>query len=246
MGAIRDSAVSGSSMVELTEPVSPRSAGSGSTTMSRDSPSTRTGPAATVEPVHPGDRGAIALDAVMDRYARGEDAAFAEVYRRGATRVRGFLLRLGGDLALADDLTQETFLRVQRARGAFAPAAPALPWLLAIARNALRDHVRRVQAYAAATNRAELRHGADRREASPDTRGDEVLAAREMLDVVRAALDRMPVPQREAFVLLRFEGLSVGQAAQVLGATESAVKIRAFRACESLRACLRAAGEEGR
>jgi RNA polymerase sigma-70 factor (ECF subfamily) len=200
--------------------------------------------AAAVAPVHPANRDAIALDVLMERYARGEDAAFAEVYRRGAPRVRGFLLRVGGDLALADDLTQETFLRVQRARPSFAPSAAALPWLLVIARNVLRDHVRRVQAHAAATTRAEQRHRASRREAPPETRGDETLAAREMLDVVRATLDRMPVPQREAFVLLRFEGLSVGQAAQVLGATESAIKIRAFRAYELLRAALHAAGEE--
>jgi RNA polymerase sigma-70 factor (ECF subfamily) len=48
----------------------------------------------------------------------------------------------------------------------------------------------------------------------------------------------MTVLQREAFVLIRFEGLSVSEAAQVLGATEAAVKIRAFRAYEALRAAL--------
>jgi RNA polymerase sigma-70 factor (ECF subfamily) len=75
-------------------------------------------------------------------------------------------------------------------------------------------------------------------EASPDTRGDEVVAARETLEVVRVTLDRMSLAQREAFVLLRFEGLSVRDAAQVLGVTESAVKVRAFRAYEMLRAAL--------
>jgi RNA polymerase sigma-70 factor (ECF subfamily) len=77
-----------------------------------------------------------------------------------------------------------------------------------------------------------------RPEASPDTRGDEVIAARETLEIVRVTLDRMSLAQREAFVLLRFEGLSVRDAAQVLGATEAAVKVRAFRAYEMLRAAL--------
>jgi RNA polymerase sigma-70 factor (ECF subfamily) len=199
--------------------------------------------AVPVETVRPAEVGTVALDEVMDRYARGDDAAFGELYRSGAGRVRGFLLRLSGDLPLADDLTQETFLRIRRARGSFATAAAALPWMLAIARNAFRDHVRRAQARTAAANRAE-QEGNRPREAAPDTRGDEALAAREMLDVVRRAIERMPVLQREAFVLLRFEGLSVSEAAEVLGASESAVKIRAFRAYELLRVAIQAAEEQ--
>jgi RNA polymerase sigma-70 factor (ECF subfamily) len=71
-----------------------------------------------------------------------------------------------------------------------------------------------------------------------------MLVARETLDLVRQELRSMPVLQREAFVLLRFEGLSVSEAAHVLGATEAAVKVRAFRAYEALRAAL--AREAGR
>jgi RNA polymerase sigma-70 factor (ECF subfamily) len=178
-----------------------------------------------------------AISAVMDRYAQGDDAAFDELYRLAAPRVRGFLVRLSGDMALADDLTQETLLRVHRARGAFAPGAAAVPWILAIARNALRDNARRAQA------RPQLRaNAADEEtptgEAAPDDRGDEVLAARETLDIVERTLAVMPPLHREAFVLLRFEGLSVNEAAAVLGATEGAVKVRAFRAYEALREAL--------
>lgn len=183
------------------------------------------------------DDGARALDAVMDRYARGEDAAFAELYRQGAPRVRGFLIRLSGDPALADDLTQEAFLRVHKARGNFQPGAAALPWFFAIARNAFFDHTR----YAQVRRAVELSDGSStppEREADPDTKGDEALIARQTLDLVRATLAKLPVFQREAFILLRFEGMSVSEAAQVLGATEGAVKIRAFRAYEALRAAL--------
>lgn len=178
------------------------------------------------------------LSAVMDRYARGEDPAFDELYRLGAPRVRGFLLRLCGDLALADDLMQETFIRVHRGRGSFAMGAAALPWMLAIARNALRDHARRAQVRPS-TRAADRNAGeAVQREAPPDARGDEVLAGQEMLEVVRNVLQELPALQREAFVLLRFEGLSVSEAAQVLGTTEGAVKVRAFRASEALRSAL--------
>ena len=183
------------------------------------------------------------LDAVMDRYARGEDAAFDELYRRGAPRLRGFLLRLCGDPALADDLTQEAFLRVHRARGNFAAGAAALPWMLAIARNAFLDQARRVKARRGIGDRPG--DSTAEPEAPASGRGDEVLAAREMLDVVRMTLDSIPPPHREAFVLLRFEGLSVSEAAQVVGATEGAVKIRAFRAYEAIRAALDAGGGRG-
>jgi RNA polymerase sigma-70 factor (ECF subfamily) len=179
------------------------------------------------------------LDEVMDRYAAGTDAAFDELYRRGAHRVRGFLIRLAGDAALADDLTQETFVRIHRARGSFSAGAAALPWMFAIARNAFVDHARREQ-----VRRSSRAKVAQPREASPETRGDEAFAGREMLAVVRATLERLPLLQREAFVLLRFEGLSVSEAAQILGATEAAVKVRAFRAYEALRAALEEASAE--
>ncbi len=192
----------------------------------------------------PSDR---ALDEAMDRYARGDDAAFDELYRRGAPRLRGFLIRLCGDRALAEDLIQEAFLRVHRARGSFGAGAPAVPWILAIGRNVFRDHVRRVRARPATTagSTAEDDH-AQQPEAAVDTRGDEALAAQEMLDVVRRTLSELPTLQREAFLLLRFEGLSVSEAAQVVGASVGAVKIRAFRAYEALRAALDRAAGAGR
>jgi RNA polymerase sigma-70 factor (ECF subfamily) len=176
-----------------------------------------------------------AIDDAMDRYARGEDAAFGVLYGLVAPRVRGFLLRMCGNLALAEDLMQETFLRVSRARGTFEDGASSIPWMLSIARNALIDHARRTRTRGDILARAD---NSSPRLADPETRGDEALAARELFEVVRAALDRLPRQQREAFVLLRFEGLSVAEAAIALGTTPGAVKVRAFRAYEALRAAI--------
>lgn len=181
--------------------------------------------------------GVSLLDAAMDCYAGGDDSAFQELYQRCAPRLRGFLMRLSGDPALADDLAQEAFLRIHRSRGSFEPGAGALPWAFAIARNVFLDHARTPHARrAAASTQAE--HAPSEREAPPDTQGEEVAIAGEMLEVVRKTLAGLPVFQREAFILLRFEGLSVHEAARVLGATEGAVKVRAFRAYEALRAAL--------
>jgi RNA polymerase sigma-70 factor (ECF subfamily) len=186
------------------------------------------------------------LDGAMERYAGGDDAVFDELYRRGAPRVHGFILRLCGDPSLADDLTQEAFVRIHRARGSFEPGAAALPWFYAIARNAFVDHRRREQTRRAVSQSVSGDGAALEAEAAPGARGDEVLAATELLDVVKKTLETMTPLQREAFVLVRFEGLSIAEAAQVLGATETAVKVRAFRAYEAIRAALDRQGKEAR
>jgi len=191
---------------------------------------------AAVAPPRPGSALSGELDGIMERCAAGEARAFDELYRRSAQRIRGFLVRLSGDPVLADDLMQETFVRIHRARGSFDAGSAALPWMFAIARNAFLDHTRREQVRKNA--RSQASQASQPREAALDTQGDEVLAAQEMLEVVKKTLALLPLLQREAFVLIRFEGLSVSEAAQILGATEAAVKVRAFRAYEALREAL--------
>lgn len=188
-----------------------------------------------------------ALNLAMDRYARGEEAAFAVLYERLGPRLRGFLLRVAGNAATADDLLQESFLRIHRARGAFAPGAAVVPWALSIARNVYRDHLRRrkLRDPGVAPRLDDDEESLEAR--LPDTAADPegMAVASQAADVVRAALAALPVAQREAFVLLRFEQLSVEEAAAVLGTTETAVKLRKFRAAEALRAALGRRDQEG-
>ena len=175
------------------------------------------------------------VDALMDRYARGDDAALDELYRLCAARLRGFLARLCANLSLADDLTQDAFLRIHAARGSFVAGAPALPWMFAIARNAYLDHLRREQV------RRDHRVATTLMGSTldlPANSGDRTAIARHMLGVVQSTLMTLPVRQREAFVLIRFEGLSLAEAALVLGATEAAVKILVHRAYVVVRAAL--------
>jgi RNA polymerase sigma-70 factor (ECF subfamily) len=189
------------------------------------------------------DGGAVAaaettpVDAIMDRYARGEDAALDELYRLAAPRVRAFLARLCADLTLADDLTQDAFLRVHAARGTFVQGAAAFPWMYAIARNSYRDHLRREQVRRDHRTNTALIAGSEPLDAAQSS-GDRAAIARQMLGVVQKTLMTLPVRQREAFVLLRFEGLSLAEAALVLGATQAAVKILVHRAYVVVRAAL--------
>jgi RNA polymerase sigma-70 factor (ECF subfamily) len=185
------------------------------------------------------------VDALMERYARGDDAALDEMYRLCASRVRGFLARLCANLSLADDLTQDAFLRIHAARGSFVAGAPALPWMFAIARNAYLDHLRREQVRREHRTATALLATAARLDL-PANGGDRAAIARQMLGVVQNALMTLPVRQREAFILIRFEGMSLAEAALVLGATEAAVKILVHRAYVVVRAALDKEDPDGR
>jgi RNA polymerase sigma-70 factor (ECF subfamily) len=182
------------------------------------------------------------LDSAMSRYADGHDAAFAEVFSALAPRLQAFLRRLCGSPDLAQDLVQETFLRMHRARGAFTVGGAVVPWAYAIARNCFVSHARSRKAKAARDSLDIADHEAA---AGLDCSAEHTVSARQSALVVERTLARMSVVNREAFVLLRFEGQSVAAAAQILGTSEGAVKLRAFRAYEQLRAALKAAEEGG-
>lgn len=174
------------------------------------------------------------LNRAMDRYASGESSAFATLHRALYPRLHAYLVRMRGSSHIADDLVQETFLRMHRARSTFAPGASVVPWMYTIARNVLIDHARSAKARLVADLNVE--DAPEPIDAAADT--ESAAVAGEAARTVERVLARLPAQQREAFVLLRYEGLSVQDAAHVLGATPAAVKLRAFRAYEALREAL--------
>ena len=181
---------------------------------------------------------ASALDQAMSRYAEGHDAAFGELFNSLSPRLLAFLRRLCGSPELAHDLAQETFLRMHRARGSFVPGSAVVPWAYAIARNCFVSHARSLKSRAARSSLDITEHEVA---AGLDCNAEETATVRQSAELVERTLAQMSVTNREAFVLIRFEGQSVAEAAQILGASEGAVKLRAFRAYEILRAALKSA-----
>lgn len=173
-----------------------------------------------------------AADAAMDRYAAGDDSAFGEVYDAIAPRIYRHVLGRVGDAGLAEDVVQQTLLQIHRKRGTFVRGAAVLPWALAIARRLAVDAHRRGR-------KESLTKEPDPVEPpSPDFDAEAHATAAETARRIRAVLAGLPETQRTAFELVKQEGLSVAQAAAVLGITVSAVKLRAHRAYEALRAAL--------
>jgi len=182
-----------------------------------------------------------ALNAAMERYASGDDSAFDRLYALLSPRLWAFCLRLTARRHEAEEVLQEAFLRLHRARATFVPGSMALHWAYAIVRSAYLDRLRwkrrrpedlvegeTIDAFATYASVGGFAA------ASPEGQAH----ARELVAVVERVLLSLPENQRAAFVLLKEEGLSVADAAAVLGATPTAVKLRAHRAYEALRAAL--------
>ncbi|HEY5955133.1 MAG TPA: RNA polymerase sigma factor [Polyangiaceae bacterium] len=179
-------------------------------------------------------RTSTCAEAAMGRYANGDDAAFAEVYDALAPRVHAFLVRQTRDRMRADDLLQQTLLRIHRKRGSYLMGSPVLPWAIAIARRLFIDDMRRRKCDALTTARSV--QDEDRLAAGAP---DEELQSRETAWIVEAELSRMPETHRTAFELLRVDGLTHVEAAEVLGTTVMAVRLRAFRAYQAIRNAIR-------
>jgi len=178
----------------------------------------------------------VAADAAMDRYASGEAAAFSELYDLLAPRLYGYLLRQTRSASQAEDLVQQTMLQIHCARGRFIRGAAVAPWAFAIARRLLIDECRR--------SKFERRHtdgdDSDAAEcmAATDLPADDVVHSNELAGMIRRVLERLPESQRAAFELVKQEGLTHREAAEVLGTTVMAVKLRAHRTYVALRAAL--------
>ena len=182
---------------------------------------------------------ADALDrADMTRLAAGHDAALNDLMERHATAVFHFLCRMLNNEEDANDLAQETFVRVFRARESFRPAEKFSSWLFTIAANLARNQIRWRSRHPNVSLDAET-GAAEQTLAStlpsPESAPGEQLLAAERTAAVRAAVGQLPADLREAIVLCEWEEKSMAEAARILNATPKAVESRCYRARQILR-----------
>ena len=166
------------------------------------------------------------LAVAMDRYAMGDTAAFEQLYDALAPRLRAMLRRQGCDPALVEDLVQQTFLRIHCARGHYHSGQAVIPWAYAIARRLMIDTWRRA-------GREHRKQNADTPAQPPGP--EEEAIADETADKLAHDLEELPPLHREAFTLVKVDGLSLEQTAGKLGTSVNAIKLRIHRAYQSLR-----------
>lgn len=191
---------------------------------------------AVTEPATPDDKQAgppAELAGWLKAVASHRDrAAFEGLFSYFAPRIKGYMLRLGADAALAEDLAQETLVQVWRKAAQYDPAK-ALPsaWVFTVARNLRIDRLRRQRFH-----EVELTAEAEQE----DDRADGHARALERIDAGRLAgpIRALPPQQLEVVQLAFFEGLSHGEIVERLGIPLGTVKSRLRLAFRKLRAAL--------
>jgi RNA polymerase sigma-70 factor (ECF subfamily) len=174
----------------------------------------------------------------MEKLQAGHAAALDDLMERHAPAVFGFLARMLQNEDDANDLAQETFVRVYRARDRFQPDLRFSTWLFTIAANLARNQIRWRTRHPNVSLNAELSPAepalADTLPAhEPSPR--EQTVAEERAAAVRAAVNDLPADLREAIVLCEWEEHSLNAAAALVGTTPKAIESRLYRARRQLR-----------
>jgi RNA polymerase sigma-70 factor (ECF subfamily) len=184
---------------------------------------------------------------LMLRVKEGDDASFAALLERYRAPVIHFIYRMVQSQHIAEELAQDVFLRVYRARKGYEPNAKFTTWLFRIAThialNAIRDGRGERGAESLDDQEAKASELPDRRRTI-----EQVMVEDARLAEVRRAVQALPAKQRAAVLMHKYQELDYAQIARALGCSESAVKSLLFRAYETLRRKLahfgvRAAGE---
>lgn len=158
---------------------------------------------------------------------RGGDLyALGILFQRHRDRVHGLCARMVGDAATADDLVQETFLRVLTFRHTFKGEARFTTWLYRVTRNTALRHLER-------RNRRWDRESAAARAAA--LTGETALTGTDLVARLGDAMATLPPDQREVLILSRYHGLKYHEIADVCQCTVDAVKARVYRAMKALR-----------
>jgi RNA polymerase sigma-70 factor (ECF subfamily) len=171
----------------------------------------------------------------MARYQRGDSTAAAALVNRLSPQLRGFFLALFISREHADDLLQETWLQIHRARHTYQPGRPLLPWFYAIARHVRVDHQRR--ALRAGTREQALDENVEVAQESASGTGK----SRDLEGI----LATLPESQREVITMLKVTGMSLEEVARATSSSVGSVKQKAHRAYEKLRQQLGAMGMRG-
>ncbi len=188
---------------------------------------------------------------LMIRVREGDDAAFQELVEKYQARLVGILTHLVSNRELAEDLAQDVFLRVYRARERYQPMAKFSTWLFTIthnvASNALRKSSRRKEINLVSTSTGSmpvrpLEIMAKEKSALMPARQ---LLKSEMENVMLSAIEQLGERQRIATMLSKFEGMSYLEIGETMGLTTQAVKSLLSRARNNLKEILRPYLETG-
>ncbi len=180
----------------------------------------------------------------MARAAQNDASAFGDLVRAHELRISRFALRmLSGDYALAQDVTQETFLRIWRGRAEYVPSGQFASFVLRVAHRLCLDSLRRIARQNALAdawaNVPDAAPGSDF--TNPDLlvpSAEQVACQRSLADAVRVAISQLPENERAVFILSHYEAAPYQEIARVLDCPMGTVASRKNRAVRLLRTAL--------
>ena len=176
---------------------------------------------------------------LMLRVRQGDAGSFDELLRRYRMPLVKYFCRLVRDHALAEDLAQEAFLRVYKARHRYRPDARFTTWLYRIATNLALNAIRDTKGRQRQDGNGCGEDGEGSFEfVDPKASVEQQLIETDRGKMVREAIEALPENQRAAVILHKYQEVDYRQIAKVLKVSESAVKSLLFRAYETLRARL--------
>lgn len=166
-------------------------------------------------------------------FAAGDNASFELLVRRHAREVYQYAMRLTGSSTAAEDVVQETFLKLFVSAPSFNPARRFKPWLFTIAINHVRDSIRRRDQRREVSLEAEMdeEHLGDQTfrqwiEAPPDSLEDDGVHPEEKRRLVREVIDELPTRSREILILAYFHRFGYQEIGQIVGIPMGTVKSR--------------------
>ena len=177
--------------------------------------------------------------AIMLRVAEGDEAGFNYLATKYHRPMIHFLYRMVGNQAVAEELAQEVFLRVYRARSSYRAEARFTTWLYRIATNLAVNHARDTR-HERSAQTVYLDQTDEETGTTPDVADDEPTAEQQLLRDERMAAIRLhvmalPERQRLAVLMHKYQGMDYRQIGEVLKLSESATKSLLFRAYQTLR-----------
>jgi RNA polymerase sigma-70 factor, ECF subfamily len=169
----------------------------------------------------------------------GDDSSFDSLLVKYRSPLVNFLYRMVRDRATAEDLAQDVFLRVYRARKGYIPSAKFTTWLFRIATNvalnSVRDNRRQRMEVSLDAPLGEQEDSAPRELPAREMRIDEHLFERDRVEFIQRAIASLPEKQRAAVLLHKYEEMDYAEIARILDCTEAGLKSLLFRAYENLR-----------
>jgi RNA polymerase sigma-70 factor (ECF subfamily) len=182
----------------------------------------------------------------MSRLANGHPAALDALMERHAQKLFQYLVRSLQNQDDAEDLAQQTFVRVYQNRAKFEQGQKFKPWLYAIASNLVRDRYRWRSRHPQVSIDAEHKEPDSDLDlpiketlVGPEAGPDEILEKQERANTVKAAVTNLPEELRTPLILAFYEGLSQAEIGTILKCSVKAVETRIYRARKSLRETLR-------